>query len=74
MAGRVFEGHSVEDIMASWDWMQENESAPSVVIYKTHKGKGVSFMEDQSKWHGAPIDENSWKLGRAELVSQLNTL
>jgi len=74
VADKIFDGHSVADIMASWDWMHKNLSAPSVVIYKTHKGKGVSFMEDQSKWHGSPIDKNSWELGRAELVSQLNTL
>lgn len=74
VADRVFDGHSVADIMASWDWMQENQNAPSVIIYKTHKGKGVSFMEDLSKWHGAPIDQHSYELGRKELVSQLNFL
>lgn len=74
VADIIYDGHSVSEIMESWQWMQENQDAPSVVIYKTHKGKGVSFMEDQSKWHGAPIDQNSWELGRAELFSQLEKL
>jgi transketolase len=74
VADSVYNGHSVEDLFKSWEWMQENQHEPSVVIYKTHKGKGVSFMENQSKWHGAPIDENSYLTGRAELLSQLNKL
>jgi transketolase len=74
VADNIYDGHSVTEIMESWNWMQENQNAPSVVIYKTHKGKGVSFMEDQSKWHGAPIDNKSWELGRAELQSQLEKL
>jgi transketolase len=71
---KVYDGHSVADIMESWDWIQANQSAPVVVIYKTNKGKGVSFMEDQSKWHGAPIDMESWDKGRVELVSHLNEI
>jgi transketolase len=74
VATKIYDGHSVAEIMESWNWMQDNQNAPSVVIYKTHKGKGVSFMEDQSKWHGAPIDQASWELGRAELLSQLEKL
>lgn len=74
VADKIYDGHSVPEIMESWAWMQENQDAPCVVIYKTHKGKGVSFMEDQSKWHGAPIDNNSYVLGRAELLSQLENL
>jgi transketolase len=71
VAGKIYDGHSVPEIMESWKWMQENQDSPSVVIYKTHKGKGVSFMEDQSKWHGAPIDDQSWEMGHSELFSQL---
>lgn len=74
VADTIYNGHSVPDILESWEWMQKNQEAPCVVIYKTHKGKGVSFMEDQSQWHGAPIDNNSWDLGRAELLSQLKKL
>lgn len=74
VSDRIFDGHSVSEIMKSWEWMQKNQDTPSVVIYNTHKGKGVSFMEDQSKWHGAPIDDNSYCLGRAELLSHLENL
>ena len=74
VSDKIYDGHAVADILESWDWIQKNQGAPGVVIYKTHKGKGVSFMEDQSKWHGAPIDEHSYTLGKAELLSQLKKL
>lgn len=70
----IFDGHNVEEIVKSWEWMKENQSAPVVVIYKTHKGKGVSFMEDNHKWHGAPIDKDSYEKGRPELVTRLKEL
>ena len=74
VSDKVYDGHSVPAILDSWNWMQKNQEVPGVVIYKTHKGKGVSFMEDKAKWHGAPIDGHSYTLGKAELLSQLKKL
>ena len=35
---------------------------PTVILMRTVKGKGVSFMEDDSAWHGsAPDDEQMVK-------------
>ncbi len=66
-----YDGHQVTDIIKSWEWMQQNQEHPTVVIYKTHKGKGVSFMEDNHKWHGSTIDNESYRKGRDELVNTL---
>jgi transketolase len=41
------------------------------VIYDTVKGKGVSFMEGLSKWHGSPVDDASWAAARPELEAAL---
>lgn len=71
---KIFDGHDVRDIFESWEWMQEHQESPVAVLYKTHKGKGVSFMEDNHKWHGAPIDMDSWKNGRPELITRLEEL
>lgn len=33
-------------------------SRPTAILMRTVKGKGVSFMEDQAKWHGGcPSEE-----------------
>ena len=38
--------------------MNKGSKKPTVILMKTIKGKGVSFMEDMAGWHGkAPNDE-----------------
>jgi len=74
VAPELFDGHSVESIFDSWQWMQEQKEWPLVVIYNTHKGHGISFTADQSKWHGAPIDDDAYAKGRPELMATLEAL
>ena len=52
-------GHSMEEIVDVLDRIKnERNGKPIVVVAKTVKGKGVSFMENVVKWHGvAPNDE-----------------
>ena len=40
---------------------------PSLLIAKSVKGKGVSFMENEAKWHHGGIDEEKYKLAKKEL-------
>ncbi len=52
------DGHSFPDLLAALDEAKETKGQPTVIVAKTHKGCGVSFMEDQAGWHGkAPNDE-----------------
>ncbi|MCT4632125.1 MAG: transketolase [Firmicutes bacterium] len=54
----VCDGHDFESIAEAFAKCDEEKEGPSVIIAKTVKGKGVSFMEDQAGWHGkAPSDE-----------------
>ncbi len=71
---KVYDGNSVGEIIESWEWMKAQSAGPLVVIYKTIKGKGVSFMENDHKWHGAPIDNVSYTKGKPELLSKLEEL
>jgi len=51
-------GHDVEEIINAFRSVEEIQNKPSVIIAHTTKGKGVSFMENQSQWHGkAPTKE-----------------
>ena len=74
VAPKIHDGHDISDILDSWEWIQKQKDYPVGVIYKTHKGKGVSFMEDNHKWHGAVIDEESYSKGRPELLEKLKEL
>ena len=52
------DGHDFEAIEAAFAEARTVKGKPTAIIATTHKGKGVSFMEDQAGWHGnAPNDE-----------------
>lgn len=68
---QLIDGHDVTAIMASWEWMKANQQKPCVVIYRTTKGKGVSFMENNHVWHGATIDDQAYTKGKIELENRL---
>ena len=60
--------------LESFDWIKKQSQWPVAVIYKTHKGKGISFMEDNAHWHGAPIDDATHAKARQELLRTLEAL
>ena len=52
------DAHNFDEIRAAFKAAKECKGKPTAIIAKSIKGKGVSFMEDQAKWHGsAPNDE-----------------
>ncbi|MFA5448659.1 MAG: transketolase [Sphaerochaeta sp.] len=71
VAPKAYDGHDTAAILESFDWMDSDNVWPKAVIYDTVKGKGISFTEDQSAWHGAVIDEDSYAKGIVELRKDL---
>jgi transketolase len=54
----VEDGNDMAQLRAAFDEARGIEGAPTAIIMKTVKGKGVSYMENQAGWHGkAPNDE-----------------
>lgn len=52
------DGHNFEELTTAFDEAKKCGGVPTAIIAHTHKGKGVSFMEDNTGWHGkAPSDE-----------------
>ncbi len=52
------DGHSFPEILAAFDEASSVKEKPVVIIARTIKGKGVSFMENAVEWHGtAPSAE-----------------
>lgn len=57
-AVREVDGNDVEALTATFAALPFEKGKPSLVIAHTTKGKGVSFMENQIKWHhGVPNKE-----------------
>lgn len=55
---RVIDGHSVEQLLDTFENLPPADSLkPLCVICNTVKGKGVSYMENQGKWHYGGLDE-----------------
>ena len=47
------DGHKITEIKDAFKIARSNINVPTVIIAKTTKGKGVSFMENNPKWHGS---------------------
>ncbi|MCD8231440.1 MAG: transketolase [Clostridiales bacterium] len=54
----TIDGNNFDQIAAAFAEARQTKGQPTVIIAKTVKGKGVSYMENQAGWHGkAPNDE-----------------
>ncbi len=63
----VVDGHDVGALEKAFRWAQSIEGRPSVVIARTVKGKGVSFMEGDFRWHAGPPTDAELAAALAEL-------
>lgn len=52
------DAHDFDAIKAAFDEARAAKGQPTAIVFKSTKGKGVSFMENNASWHGtAPNDE-----------------
>ena len=66
----TMDGHDMGDILVTLDEaIAQSQGGPVVVIADTVKGKGVSFMEGKSAWHGR-CPEDEYRQALAELGEQ----
>jgi transketolase len=63
---REVDGHNLEELYESLNWCKEQDR-PQLVIAHTVKGKGVSFMENDYKWHSAILTEDLYRKAMEEL-------
>lgn len=68
------DGHDFDQIEGAFDQMLNIKGKPTAIIAKTVKGKNVSFMENQVKWHGAAPNKEEYELAIAELTKIKNEL
>ncbi|WP_296646327.1 transketolase [Romboutsia sp. 13368] len=53
------DGHDFDQIFAALDMAKETVGKPTMIVAKTVKGRGISYMENQAGWHGtAPSDKD----------------
>ena len=61
------DGHDIKALSDAMDAAEAYTDGPTVILAKTVKGKGVSFMEGKSAWHGKAIDDESFATAMKEL-------
>ncbi len=59
-------GHRIPEILKAFKKARQNVK-PTVILAKTIKGKGISFIEDKNGWHGKPLKEEEMKRALEEL-------
>jgi transketolase len=65
------DGHNVAEVLGALDRADEVHARPSIIIARTTKGKGVSFMEYDNRWHGMPPNRQQFEAALAELEEGL---
>jgi len=68
------DGHDFESLLKTLDEASAVKDKPQIIIAHTIKGKGVSFIENQVKWHGIAPKAEELKKALAELDGQLEAL
>lgn len=63
----TIDGHDFDQIFAALDMAKDTVDKPTMIIAKTVKGKGVSFMENQASWHGSAPNEEQLEQALSEL-------
>ena len=63
----TIDGHDFDQIFAALDMAKDTVGKPTMIIAKTIKGKGVSFMENQASWHGSAPNAEQVEQALSEL-------
>jgi transketolase len=65
------DAHDFESLEAAFDAARATCGKPSVIIARSVKGKGVSFMENQVGWHGSAPNDEQYAAAVAEINASL---
>lgn len=68
---RMVDGHNITALAEVLGLLPFTAGKPSVVIAKTIKGKGISFMENNPKWHHGVPNDRQYEQAQQELEARL---
>lgn len=63
------QGNDFESLEAAFQQMSDAKK-PKCIIAHTHKGQGVSFMQDQAGWHGKAPNDEELQLALKEILGE----
>lgn len=68
------DGHDFDALVRAFEEAKTVKGKPTVLLMKTVKGKGISFMENNAGWHGKAPNDEQYEQGKAELEAKLAEL
>ncbi len=63
----IIDGHSYEEISHAYEQASAEREKPFMIIARTLKGKGVSFLENKEGWHGKALSKDDFQKAIAQL-------
>jgi transketolase len=63
------DGHDIKQILDAFARAQQETTKPTVILARTIKGKGVSFMENEASWHGTAPKKEQFEKALPELLT-----
>ncbi len=51
------DGHDYDEILPALEKAKASNDKPTMIVAKTYKGKGVSFLENEDNWHGKAVEK-----------------
>jgi transketolase len=63
----LIDGHSFTEILDAYEKAFSVSGKPVMIIAKTIKGKGVTFLEDKEGWHGKALNREEFTIALKEL-------
>ena len=70
----TMDAHDFDSIEKAFDEAEKISGKPVVIVQKSIKGKGVSFMEDKCSWHGTAPNKEQYDQAMAELNARIDEL
>ena len=67
-------GNDIDELKEAFGALPFEKGKPSVIIAHTTKGKGVSFMENELKWHHGVPNKEQYEQAQQELDNALNVI
>ena len=61
------DAHDFDAIKAAFDEAKATKGMPTAIVFKSVKGKGVSFMENNAGWHGKAPNDEEYAIAMADL-------
>lgn len=63
------DGHDVEELVNAFEQARQVDSQPTLIIARTVKGKGVSFMEGNVDWHSGKLGTDDYETARTDVLT-----